>query len=260
MITRAYVTTPEGQVHYQRAGQGDRTILLLHQSPVSSDQYLKVMPLLAARYTVLAPDNLGYGKTDKPSGLIEVADYARNACHFLKALNIGRASVVGHHTGASIGVELAIAHPEMVDRLILYGCPTIDPVVREKLLSHPRYAPLDIKEDGSHLLRVWQFFQRGSPEAGPEIWHQLVSQCLPAGKDPFAGEKTVFRYREEPRLPLVKTPTLLISGTKDVFHARLDVLERLMPDAAVTIIEGGDSQVLLRMPEEFTRAVLDFLE
>ena len=259
MIKRAYVDTPEGQIHYQFDGEGD-VILLLHQSPQSSDQYRKVMPILAKNYKVIAMDNMGYGKSDKPSRFYEIEDYARSAHSFLTALGISKASIAGHHTGASIAVEVAVNHPQMVNKLILYGCPTFEPQMREKLLHHPRYQPIELAEDGSHLLRLWQSRQKSTPKAGMEIWQETAASALLAGTDMYAGERAVFSYQEELRLPLVKTRTLLISGTEDFFHPRLEIVKGLIPDCTTRIIEGGDAQVTLRMPKEFAQTILDFLK
>jgi hypothetical protein len=56
MTRRAYVDIPEGQVHYQTAGSGE-PILLLHQTPQSSDEYaMCLMPILAEKYHVIAMD------------------------------------------------------------------------------------------------------------------------------------------------------------------------------------------------------------
>src|SRR5262249_33209711 len=65
-VTRAFLDTPEGHIHYQTAGSGP-AVLLLHQTPRSSDEYRDVMPILARDFRVVAMDTVGYGDSYKPA-------------------------------------------------------------------------------------------------------------------------------------------------------------------------------------------------
>ncbi len=60
MVRRAFLDAPEGQIHYRTAGAG-RPVLLLHQTPRSSDEYRDVIPILARELRVVAMDTIGYG-------------------------------------------------------------------------------------------------------------------------------------------------------------------------------------------------------
>ena len=62
---RAYTDIPEGQVHYQTAGDGE-PLLLLHQTPMFSEEYSLMIPILAPIFRVIAMDTLGYGNSNKP--------------------------------------------------------------------------------------------------------------------------------------------------------------------------------------------------
>ena len=76
----------------------------------------------------------------------------------------------------------------------------------------------------------------------------------------FHGEHTIFRYQEEERYPLVQHPVLIISGTQDVFHPRLDNVKGLFPRGKTMVIDDVDGFATLEKPAEFARAVLDFLK
>jgi pimeloyl-ACP methyl ester carboxylesterase len=258
-MKRAYAEIPDGQIHYQYEGSGS-VLLLLHHSTGSSDIYSKVAPILAKSYRVIALDILGYGKSDKPPQKYEVADYARSVSSFLKATAIGKASLVGTRFGASIAAEVTISYPEMVDRLILNSFPNFDPEMREKLGKHPMFQPVEVKEDGSHLMRLWEFYKRIVPQGGPEVWHDSTVNALLASPDIFAGEHAIFRYDEERRLPLISRPTLIISGTEDTFYSRLEHTRSLIPGGETRAIEGGDARLTQTMPEKFAQAILDFLK
>jgi len=74
MVRRAFLDTPEGQIHYRTAGAG-RPVLLLHQTPRSSDEYRDVIPILARELRVVAMDTIGYGDSYKPAGTSTIEDY-----------------------------------------------------------------------------------------------------------------------------------------------------------------------------------------
>ena len=119
-MIRGYVSMPFGQLHYREAGDGS-PLLLLHKTPSSSIQFVRAMPLLAARFRVIAMDTPGFGMSDLPSRPPRMDDYARAAVVLLDALGIEQASVVGHHTGASIALEMSVRFPDRIDRVVLAG-------------------------------------------------------------------------------------------------------------------------------------------
>ncbi len=92
-ITRAFIRTREGTIHYVTAGAGD-PVLLLHQTPRSWDEYRDVIPLLAENFSVIAMDTLGFGDSEKPSTPSSVEGYGRAVIAFLDALGIERTSIV----------------------------------------------------------------------------------------------------------------------------------------------------------------------
>lgn len=110
-MKRAYADIPEGQIHYRTEGEGP-PLLLIHQAVISSLEYSRMIPILSKTHRVMAMDMLGCGGSDKPPRAYQIGDYARSVASFLDSLGIKKASVVGHHTGACIGVELAVTYPE----------------------------------------------------------------------------------------------------------------------------------------------------
>ena len=109
-------------VFYREAGPKDApTIVLLHGFPTSSRQYETLIPLLATRYHVIAPDYPGFGQSDAPDpsafsytfdNLADVVD------DLLKQLKVERYSLYIHDYGAPVGFRLMEAHPERLQALI----------------------------------------------------------------------------------------------------------------------------------------------
>ena len=257
-MKRAYVDVEEGQIHYLTEGSGE-PLLLLHQTPLSSDEYFLMVPILAKEYRVIAMDTPGYGNSDRAPRKYSIEDYARAVVGFLDALAIGKASIVGHHTGASIAVEVAATYPERVDKLILSGCPYYEDGVGATLLRDERFQPMEIKEDGSHLTKMWRIAKSHAPESKPEVRHKVVANNLKAGEDAEDGHHAAFRYQTQRRLPLIKCPTLVVSGSKDVFYKRVEVIKNLIPRSRIKIIEGGGVYIGYEMPGKFAKGILEFL-
>ncbi len=258
MVRRAYADIPEGQIHYQTEGSGE-TIILLHQTPLSSDEYSDMISILGKSYRVVAMDTPGYGNSFSPLQRYEIMDYARCFISFMDVLGIDKANVVGDHTGASIAVEAAVSHPERLDKLILCGCPHYEPEERKAKLTDSRYVQMDIRKDGSHLLKIWELPTGFAPHSKPESWHRVVVDYLVAGFRAADAWHAVFRYDIEPRLSLITCPTLLISGNEDLFLHRIETTAGLIPRCRTKIIEGGGDVIAYERYEAFAEAIVEFL-
>jgi pimeloyl-ACP methyl ester carboxylesterase len=186
--------------------------------------------------------------------------YAECTIAFMDALNISKASIVGTHTGASIAVEMAVRHKERIEKLVLNGCPVYEPEVRKSRLTDPNYAVMKIEGDGSHLIKLWENQKKWSPKLKPESWHRSVVDYLVAGFHAEDAHQAVFRHDVEPLLPLIGAPTLLISGTEDIFYPLLDSTKNLIPNCQTRVIEGGGVVMAYEKAEEFSEAILDFLQ
>jgi len=269
-LKRAYVDTPEGQVHYRTEGKG-QPLLLLHSATHSSLEFSRIIPILSNKYLVLAMDMLGCGESDKPPRAYQVADYCRSAASFLDAMRIKRASVAGHHLGALVGVELAVTYPKLVNKLILSGAISFSLAENpEELSGAPpglafssyteAFRPLEITSDGSFMRQVWQKVHGRSPKASPELKYEMCLENLQSGPRGEEAHLAFVYYDPKPRLPLINCPTLVLSGREDAFISHLDNVKKLIPGAVSLIIEGPRSGDIVReMPFEFAEAVTEFL-
>ncbi|MFC1865077.1 alpha/beta fold hydrolase, partial [Chloroflexota bacterium] len=188
-------------------------------------------------------------------------DYAQADICFLNALGIKRASIFGTHCGAAIAVEIAASFPEAVDKLVLCSVPSFAPGMREKCINSYHFSPVEIKEDGSHLAsRYWQPALKAGFRLGLQDRHlKLVAAAMASG-GAYHGEQAFFRYDEEVRLPLIKSPTLIISPVEDILHQRLDIVSSLVSQCRTKIIQEAGNNIALEKPEELAQAILDFLE
>jgi len=108
------------RMHYVEAGAGS-PVLLLHGEPTWSYLYRKMIPALATRHRVLAPDYFGFGRSDKP---LDAAFYTFDrhcaAMHgFIRALDLKEITVVVQDWGGPIGLRVAVEAPERFSRLVI---------------------------------------------------------------------------------------------------------------------------------------------
>ena len=260
MSERGFVHTPAGGIHDRAAGAGP-TVLLLHQTPRSSDEYRDVIPILAREFRVIAMDTIGYGDSYQPPGPSSIEDYARGAVALLDGLGVPTTHVVGHHTGAVIAIELAAAYPDRVTRLVLSASPYVDAEDRERRHTNPhRVDHVVPREDGSHLAALWQGRMAFYPKGRADLLTRFVLDALRAGEKVEEGHHACSAYRMEDRLGLVRCPTLVVCGTDDPFsYPRMELVARHIPGSRAMAIPGGTVAMPDQMPEDFARAIRGFL-
>jgi pimeloyl-ACP methyl ester carboxylesterase len=258
-MRRSFVDTPEGQIHYCTAGAG-RPVLLLHQTPRSWDEYRAVIPILARELRVVAMDTIGYGDSYKPARTCGIEDYALGAVALLDGLGIASTAVVGHHTGAVIGMELAASYPARVERLVLSASPFIDAAARERRQGKPIVDHVEAKPDGSHLAELWQQRMRFYPAGRPDLLTRFLADALAAGEKMEEGHVACSNYRMEAQIGRVRCPTLVTCGTADPFSfPKMEVVARHIPGSRTVPIPGGSVAVVDEMPEAFAAVIVDFL-
>lgn len=258
-LGRAYVDGPYGQLHLRIAGQGT-PLILLHQSPLSGDQFSAALPLLAeAGFCAVAMDTPGFGQSDRPAHPVGIAGYADAIPAVLAAMGWGKAHVLGHHTGASIAASLAARRPELVDRLILNGVALLSDEERAHFAQF-RFAPLEPQADGSHLLAAWNQRLAASPGwTELEAMHRYVTALLANPSHYFWGFEAAFAHDMAADLKAIASPTLIFSNTGEDLYAASQRARALRPDFAFAALEGGTHDIIDEQPQAWTAAVTAFL-
>lgn len=260
-VRRGYVPVPWGQLHYAVCGEGP-AIVLIHQTPRSWDEYRDVIPLLAARHLVIAPDTVGFGASDLPGGVTETIElYADGLTVLLGALDLADVIVVGHHTGALVALELAARQPTPVRALVLSSAPYKTPVERSDALAGPGIDDVVERADGTHLVELWQRRQSFYPADRRDLLRRLVTDALRAGDRAEEGHRAVNRYAVEDRVGRVSVPVLLLTAPDDPFaYPMVDRWRAALPGAALSEIPGGMVPLPDQLPAEFARAVEGFVD
>ncbi|MEQ8507821.1 MAG: alpha/beta hydrolase [Rhodospirillaceae bacterium] len=255
---RGYVDGKYGLMHYRQYGEGP-PLLLIHQTPWSSQQYKNAAPFLAGNRQVIALDSPGYGESDAPPDAPSIPDYADSIPGFLDGLEIDQADVLGHHTGALIAGAFAARHPTRLNRLILHGAPVYDENERVARLSNKHFDQSP-KEDGSHYLDYWALLRRViGPNAKLSGLHMGVLSFFTNGEKEWYGHTAAFTYDFAADIPSITCPTLIVSNTADMLAAHAERLRGLRPDFAYAEISGGSSNIIFDEPKRWADPITAWL-
>ena len=128
-----YLTIHGHQRAFVKAGSGP-ALLLLHGLGCDHTTWLPVVAALSRRYTVIAPDLLGHGRSAKPRADYSVGGYANGMRDLLTVLGIDKATVVGHSFGGGVAMQFAYQFPERTERMVLVASgglgPEVTPAIR----------------------------------------------------------------------------------------------------------------------------------
>ncbi len=111
------------RMHYVQAGSGNQLAVLLHGFPECWYAWRHQIPVLAEQFTVVVPDMRGYNETEKPARGYELNVLVDDIAALIRHTGRERAHVVGHDWGGAIAWSIAIARPELVERLVVLNAP-----------------------------------------------------------------------------------------------------------------------------------------
>ncbi len=261
---------------YLRAGKGP-VLLLIHGIGACSDTWREIIPELARDYTVIAPDLLGHGRSDKPRADYSVAAYANAMRDLLSVLDIERATVVGHSLGGGVAMQLAYQYPERCERLVLVStggvCPEVHPLLRfiaapNADLVLPLLRVPGIRELG-HL--VFELQARLGTDLGRDAENLLrIFDALPDTTARRAFVRTlrsVVDWRGQAITMLDRCyltrgmPTLLVWGERDpiipVKHGR--IAHEAMPGSRLELFKDAGHFPHQTEPARFAAVLREFL-
>ena len=270
--------TVHGYRRAYRMTGGGPPLLLLHGIGDSSKGWLPLIPALAERYTVIAPDLLGHGGSAKPRADYSVAAYANGMRDLLDVLGIERVTLVGHSLGGGVAAQFAYQYPGRCERLVLVAsggvARDVTPILR---LAAAPLAELTLPMLRLPVARLagiaaLQALKVTGSNLGADADDLVrVFDALPDGDARTAFTRTlrsVVDWRGQvitmlDRCYLVETlPTLLLWGDRDgiipVDHAYL--AHTSMPASRLEIFAGAGHFPHHADPERFLEVLQEFIE
>jgi haloalkane dehalogenase len=257
------------QVAYTDVGEGE-PIVLLHGIPTWSYLYNDVIPKLAERYRVIAPDFLGHGWSDRRDCFDRsLVTQAQMILRFLDALKLERVNLVGHDTGGGVSLILAIEARERINRLVLSNIVAYDswPIDDMLMLGHPLWKHKSVQEIVDYIVeglspgisrpeRLTQEFKEGivAPYANEEGKISLIRNA--------SALNTNHTMALVDRHSTITAPTLLLWGVDDPWQ-KIEDGERLaqdIPNAKLVKVEKASHWIPQDAPEEFAQQIHTFLQ
>jgi len=288
--TKEFKTSLQGQpasmiyMDVPAVGKQKGVVVLFHGKNFSSDYWAPTIKgLTAAGYRVIAPDQIGFGKSSKPDVAYHFDDLAQNTQALLKSLGVSKTSVIANSMGGMVGIRFARLYPKTVQKLILENplgledySKDIPPQTNDNLLK------LEMAQTETSYRR---FLQSYFPVWQPSF-EQFVEVYVRIQKGPdypaFA-KTSVLTYQmiaEKPvvgDLPQLKMPVLLVIGQKDrtVFGRRFAPPEavkslgnypelgrkaaQVIPNAKLVPLDNVGHIPHIEVPDIFVQTVVDFL-
>jgi pimeloyl-ACP methyl ester carboxylesterase len=231
-----------GGVHtwYSEAGTGE-PLLLMHGALTDASEFGATAPALAQHFRVLMPERRGHGHTPDLAGPISYDLMALDTVAFAETLGLGRVHLVGHSDGANVALLVALARPDLVDRLVLIS----GNFHHDGLLD-----ALDVGE-----LAANEFFLDAYAQVSPDGREHFPEVVARVGRM-IATEPTL--TTED--LRQVSARTLVMAGDDDAIKAEHTLaMFAAIPDAELAIIPGTSHALIIEKPALCNRIMIDFL-
>jgi pimeloyl-ACP methyl ester carboxylesterase len=263
-----------------------RTVVLLHGRNFPASYWEPtIKALTGAGYRVVAPDQIGFGKSSKPAFAYNFDDMARSTIALLDSLHIDRCELVGHSMGGMLAVRLARAYGSRIDHLVLYSPIGLEdyrfyapPVTDETLADNERALSAD-----GYRKQLMTNYALSLPSSAIEPFVQLREQIKESGEYPrwlksfIASYQMIYSQPVAHEIPLIDQPTLFIMGANDnnapgrpfappELRAKMgknaelaQALAAQMTNARVKVFEGVGHLGHIEATQPFNETLLSFL-
>jgi len=263
-----------------------RVVVLLHGRNFPSSYWApEIKTLTEAGYRVLVPDQIGFGKSSKPSGELHLDNLARNTVALLDHLQIAKADIVAHSMGGMVAIRIARAYPDRLNRLVLAA-----PIGLEDYRLYVPPTPTDKILDTEDKLTAEGYRKQLETNYSPKIPPEAITPFIDArfnikGSAEYqrwlrafvSSGQMIYREPVVHEIPLISAPTLFIMGADD--HnapGRPNAPEALRPkmgqnaelakmlaakmaNGSAEVIENAGHLVFLDAPDKFNALMLAFL-
>jgi pimeloyl-ACP methyl ester carboxylesterase len=229
-------------IYYEVYGSGE-PLILIHGGLGNGKYWVNQIPVFAAKYQVIVMDSRGHGRSSFDEKPITYELMASDVLGLMDHLKIDKASIVGWSDGGIIGLEIAIHHPERLNKVVAYGA-NFDPTgVRLDVGTNPLF--------NAYIERAAEDYMALSP--APERWDEFLNNI-------GTMWATLPNYTED-QLRGITTPFLILDGeTEEAIDLnQTKLMAVLMPNAELKLMPGTGHFAMIEQPDEFNTIVMDYL-
>jgi pimeloyl-ACP methyl ester carboxylesterase len=273
-ITSRYAAVDGIRIHYLTAGHGP-TVLLLHGYAETSRMWRPIIPQLAAKFTVIAPDLPGIGESDIPKDGLDMKNAAVRIHALAKSLGVQKAEVVGHDIGLMVAYAYAAQYPSETEKLVVmdaflpgvagweqvynnpgiwhfrFNGPTPEALVKGRERIYFEHYWNDFAADKTHSIseadRVAYTAMYARPGRMRAGWQYFVS-FIQAARD--------FEELSKTKLTM---PVLAIGGEKANGEILGQQMKIVASNATMIVLKNTGHWILEENPKETTDAIMKFL-
>lgn len=262
------------KLHYLSAGQGP-ALVLLHGYTQTSHMWRPLIPLLAERFRVIAPDLPGIGDSDIPSDGLDMKSSAVRVHALVKSIGIDKARVVGHDIGLMVAFGYAAQFPAEVEKLVLMdaflpGVAGWEDVYNNPSIWHFRFngpTPEELVRGRERIYfdHFWDNFaahkNRSIPEADRVLYAAAYARPgrMHAGWQYFVVFPETAKEFTQLAAHKLSIPLLAIGGEKANGGVLGEQARLVASDPTIVVLQDTGHWVMEESPEETTRALTGFL-
>ncbi|PWK15704.1 alpha/beta fold hydrolase [Tumebacillus permanentifrigoris] len=250
-----HLTVNGANLYYEQAGQGERTLVLIHGNVGSARWWDHMFTPLAERYKVVRIDLRGCGQSE-PAGGNSIPQYAADVQAMLQELGLNRVTLVGHSMGGAISMAVAINAPELVEAMVL-----VNSAPAEGITTPDERKPLL-----EMMIKDRNFMKMALAAVVPtaatgEFFEALVDDAMIAGPTTVPNYTSLGEQDFRPALASCQIPTLIVYGVQDTLIS-LEMMERTrdsIPESTLLLYEGMGHSPNVEAPARLMQDLEAFL-
>ncbi len=254
-------------MYYEERGEGYPLVMIMGMSGNVDWWNEALLAPLEDNFQLVIFDSRGAGRTDKPREGYSIKRMADDTAELLRSLGISRAHVLGVSMGGKIAQQLALDHPETVERLVLCctncgGSEQVTPAPEIYEQLGARRKGITVKDVARSSLNL--LFSESYVRENPVMMEDFIRrfQIAPTPGHVFIGHMTAMvEFDDFGRLPEIAAPTLVLTGDADVLvpPENAGILAESIPGAKLIIYPGAGHFFFYEFPERVASDLISFL-
>ncbi len=255
------------QIYYEVHGEGFPLVMIMGISGNVDWWNPRMVQELSKNFKIVMFDSRGAGRTDVSTREYTIKLFADDTAGLMDALGIPRAHVFGVSMGGAIAQELALDHPEKVEKLVLCstscgGTKSVQAsaeVLGRFGADRSGLSPEEICRRGIPLICAEDFIKKN-----PDFVERFVQQVLiaPISNESFMRRlKAIMEFDTYDRLPQIRAPTLILHGKRDILvpPENGSILAEAIPNAKLVYFEKSAHGIIYEEMDKMIRVISDFL-